>query len=259
MGVPSQPMEESTEFDRLIREALDQPFVGWDFAFVSGRIVEASPSWDYRSMVSSAIRQSDAMLDLCTGGGEFLNGFDLLPPKTVAAEGYAPNVKVARRLLEARGVEVVEFLSENALPLEGQVFDLIVNRHGAYSVREVKRLARGVGSRFVTQQVGSNNALEINRILGQAPGVSKEWTMSVATKTLEAQGFKILRATEEFPSMRFLDVGALVYYLKAIPWQVPEFDVNAQLHTLLSIHEGMQREGGLNVSAHRFIIDAELI
>jgi hypothetical protein len=33
----------------------------------------------------------------------------------------------------------------------------------------------------------------------------------------------VLEQKEEFPVSRFFDIGAIVYYLMAIPWQIPDF------------------------------------
>ncbi len=47
-----------------------------------------------------------------------------------------------------------------------------------------------------------------------------------ARAQLETASFKVVKAAEEFPITSFTDVGAIVYYLKAIPWQIPDFTVS---------------------------------
>jgi len=50
------------------------------------------------------------VLDIGTGGGEALLTFaDILPGDTVATEGWAPTVPVARAALESRGIPVVSY------------------------------------------------------------------------------------------------------------------------------------------------------
>lgn len=63
-------------------------------------------------------------------------------------------------------------------------------------------------------------------------------------------------AKEEFPATRFYDVGALVYYLKVVEWQVPGFTVEQYDAHLRRIHEHIQQVGFFTVNVHRFFIDA---
>ncbi len=39
---------------------------------------------------------------------------------------------------------------------------------------------------------------------------------------LEANGFEIVQGKEETPVTRFMDIGAVVFFLKAVSWQVPD-------------------------------------
>lgn len=54
----------------------------------------------------------------------------------------------------------------------------------------------------------------------------------------------------------FYDIGALVYYLKVVEWQVPGFSVEQYDAQLRRIHEHIQQVGSFTVNAHRFFIDA---
>jgi ubiquinone/menaquinone biosynthesis C-methylase UbiE len=121
-------MGTEARFHRLIDEAVAQSFSGWDFSFVADRITELETSWDYRHLVEHQIPHATAMVDMCTGGGEFLNAFDELPALTYAAEGFPPNVDVAKKRLEKRGVRVVAFASDDELPLPSDTFDLALMR-----------------------------------------------------------------------------------------------------------------------------------
>ena len=56
---------------------------------------------------------------------------------------------------------------------------------------------------------------------------------------------------------RFYDIGAIVYQLKAIPWQIPDFSVERYFEQLKSIHEKIRQDGYVDVFEHRFFIIAE--
>jgi len=50
--------------------------------------------------------------------------------------------------------------------------------------------------------------------------------------------------------------GAIVYYLKAIPWEAPGFSVEKYFDKLVAIHHLIQREGYVDVPFHMFFIIA---
>jgi hypothetical protein len=63
-------------------------------------------------------------------------------------------------------------------------------------------------------------------------------------------------AREEFPATRYQDVGAVVYQLRAVPWQVPGFDVDTFDARLRDIDAEIRKTGSFNVRSHRFLIRA---
>lgn len=58
---------------------------------------------------------------------------------------------------------------------------------------------------------------------------------------------------------RFYDIGAVIYYLKAIPWQIPDFSVEKYKHPLQQMHEHIQCKGYIDFIQHRFLIEARLL
>ena len=93
--------------DQLIADALEAPIRGWDLSWLEGRAEEAPPPWEYTAIVREAAASSRRMLDIDTGGGEFLARLAPFPGSVVATEGYPPNVGVAGTRLMPLGVHVV--------------------------------------------------------------------------------------------------------------------------------------------------------
>src|SRR4051794_1745092 len=93
----------SAEADQLLREALEIPFRGWDFSVLGGRITLEPPSWSLEQMVDDAAGQATVMLDMGTGGGEWLSGRHHALG-TVATESWPPNVPIASARLSPIGV-----------------------------------------------------------------------------------------------------------------------------------------------------------
>lgn len=245
-------------FQFLVDEA-NKPFSGWDFSYIEGtsRVVTAPLTWSYTSIILPKIRQSVALLDMGTGGGEFLSLLQPLPAYTCATEGYAPNIPMARERLEPLGVQVHPVTDDDTLPFPDSTFDLVINKHESYSPSEVWRILKPGGT-FVTQQVGGDNDSALNRLLG-APLDEHEaaaWRLAPAVEAMRKAGFEIRAQGEAFPVSRFFDVGAVVYYLKCIPWQIPDFTVERYYPALVKLHERIQTEGYLDVPSHRFYFEA---
>jgi SAM-dependent methyltransferase len=251
-------MLKDQSFESYLKDT-EKPFSGWDFSYITetGRMNCSLLSWSYGSMVLPLIQKSTSLLDMGTGGGELLAKLQPFPEKVCATEGYPPNVPVARKRLEPLGVEVYQIGEDDLLPFEDNQFDLIINKHESYSPQEVRRVLTDDGI-FVTQQVGGTDYVDINKALG-AP-VNDEfshWELAYAEKELRENGFEVLEAKEEFPVQRFYDIGALLYYLKAIPWQVPDFKSENYIAQLNKIHEMIQLRGYFDVKQHRFLLKAK--
>jgi len=234
------------------------PFSGWDFSYLHGRMVEdASLPWNYEKTVQMLMSQAHALLDIGTGGGELLASLRPFPVDTCAIESYAPNVPVARQRLEPLGVQVYELHDEkDPLPFEDNRFDLIINRHEYYAPLEVRRVLK-VGAHFITQQVGGKNGVDLIKLLGAQEDLDMPyWNLAYTVKELETAGIQILEQHEAFPSTRFYDVGAIVYYLKAIPWEVYDFSVEKYFEQLAQVHQMIQKDGWVEVRQQRFFIVA---
>ncbi|MCO6450920.1 MAG: class I SAM-dependent methyltransferase [Caldilineales bacterium] len=253
----SSVQNEQELFEFWLAEA-QHPFSGWDFSHIidTGRMRTAPLSWSYTSEVLPRLRRAESMLDMGTGGGEFLSLLQPLPPHTTATEGYAPNLSVARARLNPLGVEVVPIEEDETLPLSDAAFDLVINRQTAYVPAEVFRVLRP-GGEFVTHQVGGEDDWDLNMLLGARPSLDRaKWRASKAAEDLQQAGFEVLVTREDFPVKRYFDVGAIVYYLTAVPWQIKDFSVEAYREALLQIHHRIQVEGHLDVRSHRFCLIA---
>lgn len=147
----------STAFDDLMDEAERHPTQGWDFSWLGERMATKPLPWDFTHLVAERARSVHDMLDMGTGGGEWLADLPVHPPHTVATEAWAPNVPVARERLRPLGVDVVQVegapdnnlqASDEAggdLPFEPESFDLITNRHESFLATEVARVLRSGG------------------------------------------------------------------------------------------------------------------
>lgn len=243
-------------FEQLIADALQQEFSGWDFSFLANRWNTGSPSWDYPEMVRKHFKPNTCLLDMDTGGGELLASLQPLPKNTYATEGYLPNVSVAKNKLEPMGVKVAQTF-DHVLPFEDCFFDLVLNRHGSFQVSELDRVLKP-GGRFITQQVGGRDNFEINQLLQEHPDfVYSYWTLELAIRQLSEAGFEILDQKEEFPETTITDIGGLVFYLKVISWQIPDFSVENYYDKVAGIHNRIQKDGVLKVHSHRFLIAAK--
>jgi SAM-dependent methyltransferase len=243
-------------FEQLINDAWHHPFSGWNFSHVFGRMLESEPTWDYRQIVLEKIKSVASLLDMGTGGGEFLSSLRPLPSQTCATESYPPNVPVAKARLEPLGVQVFNTSKAGRLPFEDNSFDLVINRHDGYQAADVHRILKP-GKCFVTQQVGGRNFIGLNEMLQDRVYFQYSyWSLDFALNQLTESRFRIIDCREEFPSATFTDIGAVVYYLKVISWQISDFTVEKYYDKLATIHNIIEEAGSFVINAHKFYLEA---
>ncbi|MBD3646977.1 MAG: SAM-dependent methyltransferase, partial [Pseudomonadales bacterium] len=214
-------MSSLSEFESLISEAQIRAAEteGWDFSWLKGRRHEQSPPWSYEDIAIPLVNRADHMLDMDTGGGERLTSLheraSAWPIRVEATEAYPPNIPVARRALEPIDVTVVPYTDVSALPFDDGSFDVMLNRHGSYSVPELYRLLDDQGL-FVSEQVGSEMCQGLNKALDAAPVDLPAWNLNKAVQEFESDGFEIITAEEHRGYDLFDDVGAIVWYLQMV-------------------------------------------
>ena len=258
--------------DDLIDEAAGATFEGWDFSWLGNRSDDPKTPWRYAALVAEALAASRSALDIDTGGGEALAAGAPFAGFVVATEGYAPNIPVAAARLKTVGVPLigVESAPDNVdqdgttpndtashLPFRDDAFDLVLNRHSSYWPSEVARVLE-TGGTYLTQQRGDGDG-DLLRAFGRPTPEGPDFDLSFAVEQLEEAGFEISRAEESVATVRFFDVGALVYYLRAIPWIVPDFGVDADRAALYRIHETIEAEGSFGVGSGRMLIEARTV
>jgi hypothetical protein len=262
-----------THPDELIDEAARASFEGWDFSWIGDRAEDPKTPWRYSALVADALAASRNALDIDTGGGEALAARAPFAGFVVATEGYAPNIPVAGARLQTVGVSLVgvESAPDNIdqdgatpadtnshLPFRDDAFDLVLNRHSSYWPSEVVRVL-GAGGTYLTQQRGDGDD-DLRRAFGRpTPDATQDFDLSFAVAQLEQAGFEIVRGEESVATVRFFDVGALVYYLRAIPWIVPDFDVDADRTALHRIHATIEADGSFGVGSGRMLIKARTL
>lgn len=263
------PAIKSKPFDKLIADAESQQFAGWDFSSVKARMVETPLPWDYLVEVLGRLNGVSSLLDLGTGGGEVLSQLAPLPARTFATEEYAPNAPIAARRLHPLGAQVVRYEGpmENyaapgsprpnkpGLPFRDSAFDLVIDRHEAYLSAEVFRILRP-GGKFLTQQCGGTNFLDLNDLLAVPHPSYEPWCLEAAKTQLQSAGFEQISGREQIHPTLFRDIGAVVYYLRTVPWQVPGFTVSKRLASLREIHRQIETSGPLKITAHHFLVEA---
>lgn len=246
------------DFDALVAEAEAEPTTGWDFSWFEGRATEQRPSWGYQRLMGERMARATAALDVQTGGGEVLAGIPRYAPSTVATEGWPPNVEAATRLLHPRGVVVVACPDEPALPFADGAFDLVVCRHPVtVHWKEIARVL-APGGTYLAQHVGPASVFElVEYFLGPQPREVRESRHEDHDRAgAEAAGLDVVDLRTERLRMEFLDIGAVVYFLRKVVWMVPGFTVDAHRERLRELHESIEEEGPFVAHSSRILVEA---
>lgn len=235
------------------------PRSGWTFDHLVGRMHESPTPWDYPLLCREEIAGASRVLDLGTGGGEFLLSFvDILPPDTVATEGWPPNIGVAVAALEPHGIDVVVFdaFDDSEMPFEDGSFDLVINRHEVYIASEVARVLTP-GGVYLTKQVGGDDFTEAHQIFG-APVLYPDHLLANKAPELVQAGLVLDVAEEWRGPTTFDDMGAMVQYFMMVPWDVPDdFSLHNYADILIDLYEQGPAQGRpITFTESRFMMRA---
>lgn len=229
-------------------------FTGWSFPKDSWRRLGPALPWDYGQLVRDAASTANSVLDMGTGGGEFLAGISSsLPECTVATEEWHVNVPVARERLSEFGIETVHCRSTQ-LPFTDACFDLVINRHEELDPKEVARVIRR-GGRIITQQVGRDNWKELRAYFSNVTDFGNH-------RKRYAEGFELagLRMTVNLShdyKVAYSSLGEFVFMLAVTPWTVPGFSLERDVEALLALEKGCGTGNGLELTESRYLLIAD--
>lgn len=253
-------MNEATSKDliHVWQQEENAPFVGWDFSYLDGRMHEASEPWSYLERAATLMKDAHAVLDMGTGGGERLLTLCAdWPAKVAVTEEYPPNIQLAQERLGPLGVQVVaaELSLTAPLPFADGEFDLVINRHSGLNVDEVARVL-SPGGHFLTQQIHGLYADDLLAAFGATP----QWPESTPAfylPWLARAGLTVTTVEDWSGPLVFSDVGAIVYYLKAVPWMVPGFTVATHGDYLWALQQRLEQGEPLQFTARKYLIEAQ--
>ena len=231
---------------------------GWDFSYIDGRYCEdTSFPWDYREVIKKYLTPDMKLLDIDTGGGEFLLSIKHPFRNCAASEGYVPNVALCEKKLLPLGIDFRKGVAKN-LPFDNASFDIVINRHGDFCPKEIKRVLKK-GGLFITQQVGAENDREFVELLyGRSlPLPYPEQYLCKAKEKFILEGFRILECGECKKPMRFYDTGALVWFCKIIEWEFVGFSVEKCIENLYKAKKIIEEIGKISCRTHRFYFAAK--
>jgi hypothetical protein len=232
------------------------PFSGWDFSLVSTTAKTEPLPWDYRKEVQKVIKRKKTLLDMDTGGGEFLASLPELPVRTFATESYPPNVKCAHEKLQPLNIKVIQVDESGLLPFGNGSFETVINRHGYYDPGEIQRIINKKGT-FITQQVGSEDWHDLKGALGYQNTAADRWDLESASEQIKKAGFEIINKNEVTDNRSyFKNVEAIIYYLINIPWVIHDFSVDKYFDKLLVLHSLSIAQEWLVFLQHRFFFAA---
>lgn len=247
------------QFKKYLKNEEKQFFKGWDFSYLDGRWDGEHIPWDYKKIVLSYLQTEHRLLDMGTGGGEFLLTLGHPFYNTSVTEAYPPNVEICQTKLKPLRITVKQVFDDAVLPFEDFSFDIVINRHEAYDIGEVNRILKN-GGYFITQQVGGKNDVDLaEKLINNRESLHPNHDLKNNIETFKNNGFGILQSEESFSSIRFYDTGALVYFAKIIEWEFPGFSVDACFDNLCKIEEEINETGYIEGTEHRFIIASKKI
>ena len=247
-------------FEDLVAEGAAVPVEGWDFSWFEGRATEERAPWGYSGLLADRLARARASLDLQTGGGEVyafaLRRAARRPDVVAATESWAPNLAVARRTLAPWRAQVSEAAEDGDLPFPDGAFDLVSSRHPTgRRWPEIARVLRPGGA-YLSQGVGSGSNRELYEFLMGPQPDDGPTAAQRAADGARAAGLDVVDLRETGTRVEFLDVAAVVHFLRKVVWTVPDFTVDRYRDRLRDLHEVIERDGRFVAHSQRYLIEA---
>lgn len=233
-------------------------FQGWNFSHLQSRWQRDPLKWDYKSIVKDCLHPEDRLLDVGTGGGEFLLSLGHPHANTSVTEAWPPNVQLCTEKLAPLGIQVYPVRKESPLPMTDDSFDIVIDRHECYDLREIRRVLKP-GGMFITQQVGGENCIALARRINLEMPVHPSFSLETELPAFQDGHFAVKYADECFPQLKFFDVGAVVFWARIIEWSFPGFSVERNFQRLCALQDDIAQQGHISAREHRFIVTAQNI
>jgi len=118
------------------------------------------------------------------------------------------------------------------------------------------RVARRPGGLLLTAQGAPSIPPTLADVLeGPIPTWAQEGQGWDIDTTLDEAGFATVEKLDAFPKTTYLDIGAVVYALRAVPWTITDFTVERYREGLHRLHLQIKREGGFTVRDHHRLLE----
>jgi len=112
------------------------------------------------------------------------------------------------------------------------------------------------GGSYFAQHVGPDSLRSLSEFLmGPLPEAERRHP-DVERRAAEDAGLVVHTLEVERPRTVFFDVGAVVYFLRVVPWIVPGFSLARFLDPLRELHRKIQQDGALETTASRMLVEA---
>ena len=227
-------------------------FSGWMPDARTRRLGQETP-WDYVQRARQLLSSAGSVLDLGTGGGERLS--DILRGfrgRAVATEEWVVNAPLAARQLRPLGAGVL-WCSALSLPLAGESFELVLDRHEALEPAEVARVL-APGGMVLTQQVW-DYANELTRFFPRRPDFGDHFHQY--QQGFRAAGLEVVDARTHAWRDAYESLGDVVYTLCIAPWEIADFDpLGTDLEALLDLERELSTPDGIVMSSGSYVIEA---
>ena len=250
-------MNREDHINKWLKEQEIAQIKGWDFSHIEEHHTQDALPWDYKEEILTYLKPEHRILDLDTGGGEFLLSLHHPFENTAATENYPPNVKLCAETLLPLGIDFKQADVKDQLPYADASFDIVLDRHGDFNAAEIYRVLKP-GGYFITQQVGAENDRElVQALLGDIPLSFPQQYLHLTETAFEAASFTVVKTQEAYPMIRFTDIGALVWFAKIISWEFVGFEVEKCLPQLFALQDMLEKNGEVTAKTHRYMLIAQ--
>lgn len=219
-----------------------------------GSYDESSVQYDEESVLRNYLQPEDHLAFLSVDNGEFARKFQPLPAATFVVEPYA-DTKDIEPLFAGVPIKLTTLTPTGQMPFKDGKIDIVMCENSNYDKLEIERVLKP-GGYFLVNQNGTANLKEFVQLY-MPFRMKGSWDAYSCAETLESIGLRIVDKFEDYGTIRFHSIPAMLNYFKKVSPDVA--NINKYQVFYLKALKAIKEHHYFEMTTHKFLVVAQKV
>ena len=220
----------------------------------TGTYDESAPQYDEETVLRKYLQPEDHLAFLSVDNGEFARHFQPLPAATFAVEPYA-DTKDIEPLFAGTPIKLTTLTPTGKMPFKDGKIDIVMCQNSNYDKLEIDRVLKS-GGYFLVNQNGTANLKEFVHLY-MPFRMKGSWDAYSCAGTLEGIGLRIVEKFEDYGTIRFHSIPAILNYFKKVSPDVA--NINKYQVFYLKALKAIKEHHYFEMTTHKFLVVAQKV